>query len=171
MQEFKKLSEDEVRSLVPEIFEQMPDADWTHPLAYRTAQYREQGVDPMYMIDGRLQFVSPMLAQQRGLSGDQIHAIKEYHLERADIFKQMEGTDDVDTLKAFARKIEDIEYALQSLWTFDLNPGFHEWFRVPKCTCPKMDNAERRSVPTTQIITLSCPIHGDGEYEPGVGWR
>jgi hypothetical protein len=45
------------------------------------------------------------------------------------------------------------------VWGFDQNPNFHHWYTVPKCRCPKLDNAERWGT-SYGIVSGSCPIHG-----------
>jgi hypothetical protein len=100
------------------------------------------------------------LALSKGLTGKQVRRIRDLHIEKLRMFEQMEKTSAVDELRTHANAIEAIEYELQNLWGFDKDKRYHEWYMVPKCTCPKMDNRERRGT-DYQIITLTCPLHGD----------
>ena len=70
----------------------------------------------------------------------------------------MEQADDVYLLRKFAKQVTRIEYQLQEAWGFKKNRFMHEWYLVPKCKCPKMDNAEARGT-KYQIISGNCPIH------------
>lgn len=165
-----RVSDEEVRTLLPEVFKAHSDADPAQRLLQQCASLRKQGINTLYELDGKLSFVSPTLVISRKLSAEQVDAIRELHIERGAVFATMHAEDDSLKLQALARRVEMIEFELQSLWTFPIDAGFHDWYKVPRCVCPKMDNNESKGT-KMQIITTSCPIHGSGEYEPGVGWR
>lgn len=75
------------------------------------------------------------------------------------ILKKMENTNDKYLLRSLARRVERLEFIQQDLWRFPLDESYHFWYRVPKCTCPKMDNAEAWGVRNHRIIVSDCPIH------------
>ena len=55
--------------------------------------------------------------------------------------------------------MRELEYKLQENWNFDKDPLKHTWWnRFEKCTCPKIDNAERFGY--EKIISSNCPFHG-----------
>lgn len=81
-----------------------------------------------------------------------LHELKHY------VFQFMEDTDDVDKLKEFAQIVETIEYKLQKHWGFKIDRNYHDWFTVPKCSCPKMDNMDAKGTPY-RTISGSCKIH------------
>jgi hypothetical protein len=104
--------------------------------------------------------VSDTLAEQRNISDESLERIKKLHLKRFQVKEEMTKTCDHSRLGMFANMIKDIEFELQDLWGFERDYSMHDWFDVPKCTCPKMDNRERKGT-GYQIISLDCPIHGD----------
>jgi len=98
---------------------------------------------------------------------EDIETIKELlltHEDRCRIFEAMEDTDDVEDLRMYAQQIETLEFEQQKLWGFEPNNTYHRWWEVPKCTCPKLDNADR--YPSKyRIIAGNCPIHAHIEKE------
>lgn len=84
-----------------------------------------------------------------------LHEIKHY------VYQFMEETDDSDKLRKYAGIVESIEYKLQVHWGFKIDKNFHEWFDVPKCACPKMDNREMKGTPY-KTISGACKIHHNG---------
>jgi hypothetical protein len=167
---FTPLSDAEVRRLVPEIFAVHPNTPASAHLAQQIAHFRSQGYDPLYFLsDGSLGLVSPSLIISRKLESDMVASIRQLHIDRDVIFSHMRESDDPSTLKELARQVEAIEFELQANWGFDVNASFHEWYDVPKCRCPKLDNRERRGTGYS-VIATDCPIHGGGEYVAGTGW-
>ena len=99
------------------------------------------------------------LALRQGVTDEELDKIRALHELKLKVFQMMEETDNVDRLRACAEMVTDIEFALQRNWHFPEDKRFHEWYKVPKCACPKMDNAERRGT-SFQITVSDCPIHG-----------
>lgn len=83
----------------------------------------------------------------------------ETHLKKLDLFDEIDAGKWDEKLPEAAKELEKIEFTLQSLWGFDCNAQFHEWYLIPKCECPIMDNRERQGT-KYNIINLSCPVHG-----------
>jgi hypothetical protein len=104
--------------------------------------------------------VSDRLIEQRNISDKSLECIKKLHLKRFQVKEQMSQTRDRSELRAFADMIKEVEYELQDLWGFERDYSMHDWFDVPKCTCPKIDNRDRKGT-GYQIISLDCPVHGD----------
>lgn len=64
------------------------------------------------------------------------------------------------SLRNLANLIEGVEFQLQEAWGFSQDAAFHSyWFRVPHCTCPKLDNQENFGFPQ-RVINENCPVHG-----------
>lgn len=82
-----------------------------------------------------------------------LHEIKHY------LFQFMESTDDVVKLKKYAKLVEDVEYKLQYHWGFNVDNKYHDWFRVPKCSCPRMDNQDVKGT-GIRYTDSNCVIHG-----------
>ena len=100
------------------------------------------------------------LAEQQGVSDQEMINLVELHQEKLVIFSQMEATTNRLELRRMAGLIETIEFEMQKNWHFDLNKDFHEWYLVPNCTCPQMDNEDRRGTPH-RIVDAKCPVHGE----------
>lgn len=131
----------------------------------------------LIMFEGEPQYyLNPGLAEAKGIIGfvdgnfgkgfkidfvdvEHLNELKELHVQKLILFKAMEETDDPVLLKAYANNFEQIEFAMQQCWGFEMDRNHHRWFEVPKCTCPKMDNADRIGTPY-RIHTADCPIHG-----------
>lgn len=119
--------------------------------------------------DGSQAVLSESLIAQQGLTPDRIELLKEYHVRKFNVIAKMEGTDDSGELKVLAEKVKEIEFELQRLWGFDKDETYHYWYEVPKCQCPKIDNAERRGT-NYQIVNMDCPVHGGEVQEQSDGW-
>lgn len=110
------------------------------------------------------------LVARQGVTDEQLENLKAIHELKLELFRLMgivlaeylrDG--DATELKAGADLLEQIEFALQRNWNFSEDSGMHEWYLVPGCMCPKMDNQERRfpNAPTfLRIVNVECPIHG-----------
>lgn len=100
------------------------------------------------------------LAQQKGLTTDEIQAIMDCHIRRVVIFDAMRATNDKDELHDFADEIEELEFEMQAHWHFAQDKDYHMWWlRSPKCQCPQMDNRDPMYF-GQQIIMSRCPVHG-----------
>lgn len=100
------------------------------------------------------------LINRNKVTPEKVEKIKELHQKKWKIFDEMEVEKSRDILRAYAKLVETIEYELQSLWGFAKDKNYHEWYKVPQCQCPKIDNDDRNGTPY-QIYNKSCPIHGD----------
>ncbi len=109
---------------------------------------------PAYALNSSL-----VLKQQLDVS--ELRALKSLHAEKLKYFDLMEQTDDPEKLKAYANEVKFIEFEMQKNWHFPQDESFHDWYRVPKCTCPKLDNQDRKGS-RFKVIDPQCPIHGDG---------
>lgn len=110
--------------------------------------------------DGKILYnLNSNLVLKQGISASDLRNLKLLHREKLEYFEKMRATDDPKQLKEFAHEVECIEFEMQKAWNFAQDRSFHEWYRVPKCTCPKMDNADSRGF-DQRIINLDCPVHG-----------
>jgi hypothetical protein len=107
-------------------------------------------------------YLNPTLIKKNSITDNEIEELKRLHCIKAHIFEQMEKTDDPKLLKSFAKDVTETEFALQKTWRFIPDETMHEWYKVPKCQCSKMDNAERRGT-KYQVINGNCPVHGSAE--------
>lgn len=113
----------------------------------------------VHHADGTQTYLNSALILSRGLTADDVRLLKQLHVQKSTCFQKMHKTKSVNELKELAHEVECIEFALQKTWGFAQDKNYHEWYLVPKCSCPKMDNAERRGTPYG-VISGDCLIHG-----------
>ena len=102
------------------------------------------------------------LIHRQGIDEAAVVELVRLHEEKLELFSKMKVATDPATLKQGAKTLENIEFAMQRNWNFPEDTGFHEWYRIPQCCCPKADNADlRRPGNTRRIIDLTCPVHGE----------
>ena len=140
--------------------------------AQRKAQIRELksseervkellGEDTTVTYNGKPVYnLNSSLVLKQGLDVSELRNLKALHAEKLKYFDLMRETDYKHKLKEYAHEIECIEFEMQKAWHFPQDRNFHEWYRVPKCTCPNMDNADWRGT-DRRIISLDCPLHGN----------
>jgi hypothetical protein len=110
--------------------------------------------------------LNPRLIAQQKLTEQEVDRVEQLHEIREQLFDILENLDitsksDRRFLRASVDMLETIEYQMQAAWKFDLNRDMHSWwYRIPHCTCPKMDNDDNLGTPY-RIRTLTCPAHGD----------
>ena len=88
--------------------------------------------------------------------------ILELHSLRHKYMHAMRKTDvkEQGVLQTLAQYIENVEFQLQEAWGFGRNVNFHSyWYRVPHCTCPKLDNKDSFGT-AIRHINENCPVHG-----------
>jgi len=105
------------------------------------------------------------LAKQRGVSLKDQYRIEVRHTMRDQLFEEMSKLKPEDwwSLRQLAERVTRIEYELQELWGFERDCRWHEFWRMPWCSCPILDNKDRRGTGQA-VIAESCPIHG-GDYK------
>lgn len=110
--------------------------------------------------NGKIQYyLNQGLAERMGVTDQELINLIDLHQHKLSLFDNMEVTKDTRELKQFAKQVEQIEFDLQKNWHFPQDSSFHEWYTVPQCTCPHMDNADMRGI-DRRIISQSCPVHG-----------
>lgn len=107
----------------------------------------------------KLYNLNSSLVLRQGVTRDELQELKKLHREKNEIFEDMRSTDDSVELKKFAARVEEIEFEMQKNWHFPQDRNFHEWYKVPKCKCPTMDNQDCRGT-SRRIIFADCPVHG-----------
>lgn len=118
------------------------------------------GEDTMVIYNGQPMYnLNSNLIIKQGLDVSELRELKALHAEKLKYFDLMRETDDKIKLKEYAHEIECIEFQMQKAWHFPEDKNFHEWYKVPKCTCPKMDNADSRGT-QWRVIFSDCPVHG-----------
>lgn len=104
--------------------------------------------------------INPDLVKKQRVSKKGLETLKELHYKVQGILEAMESSDDPAELKRLSNEWTELQFSLQKTWGFPQNKDFHPWYTLPKCRCPKADNAERCGTPYG-VYSGNCPIHGD----------
>lgn len=110
---------------------------------------------------GRELRINKSLAEEKGLTDDALLKIQELYFLREATKDLMAKVENLDLLPGLADVLTDLEFQLQDLWGFGRNPNYHNWFDVPRCTCPKMDNKDSLGS-STRYHDGICPVHSHG---------
>lgn len=111
--------------------------------------------------DGRDYALNSGLLKQKGISKKAFSGLVNLHRAKNGLFRVADMTRNLDLLPLLAKELTQIEYDLQELWGFPLDDRFHEWYLMPRCTCPKTDNLDMRGI-NRQIMSCDCIVHGKG---------
>lgn len=107
-------------------------------------------------------YLNSNLAKRQQVTDDELEQLKQLHQSKLQLFEEAKtaaAADDTIALKIHVLALEHIEYAMQRTWHFSEDRTFHEWYNLPGCACPKMDNADSRGV-DRRIVVRDCPAHG-----------
>lgn len=99
------------------------------------------------------------LIRERQLTDIQVRAIEKIHEERLAIEETMANTDHPELLHQLFSLWTDNQLRLQAAWGFTPDDTYHKFWRVPRCTCPQLDN-EDRYPSKAMVISDACPVHG-----------
>jgi hypothetical protein len=113
-----------------------------------------ENADGIYMMKLNRQLIA-----EKNLNVLTIKKIQNLHFLKNKFIKKMEHTDNSQLLYILGQIITTIEFKLQALWGFDLDICWHDFYSLPKCKCPKLDNFDRRGVKNAQIFSEKCPVH------------
>ena len=109
--------------------------------------------------DGQVIQLNERLIDRQRLTSREVEQIKKVHFTKSEVFEKMRETSDRVLLRKLAEEVTELEFKLQRLWGFELNKNWHEWYSVPKCSCPKIDNYELRGQ-DMKIYSSHCSVHG-----------
>ncbi len=110
-------------------------------------------------VGNTLYMINQNLVNRQKVSPEDVKRIVKLQNLRKYFFDFMELSNDKDEIRRLDKIVTQIEFQLQKLWGFPQNKNFHRWFDVPKCTCPKMDNADNMGS-EYRIINPNCILHG-----------
>ncbi len=112
--------------------------------------------------------ISPWIVSNRNLNSETVKMILESHADLLENEYLMGKTSvaNLALLKEYANNISVIKSRQQELWGFKLNEYFHEFWRLPHCTCDKEYNenqyvfllSNNDYIPKYKKAS-SCPIH------------
>ncbi|MHA1691362.1 MAG: hypothetical protein ACTSU7_06970 [Candidatus Heimdallarchaeaceae archaeon] len=109
--------------------------------------------------NGDIYILNPRLIEARDIPDSTVSEIIALHNIKNSIFFVAEHVDNVELLRSLAKEVTELEFEMQELWGFPQDQNFHEWYTFPKCSCPKMDNADARGT-KYGITSGDCLIHG-----------
>lgn len=122
----------------------------------------------IYDTEGKfIGMINKLLVEQQNIDLKTLNLIKMTHQIKDIYFKAMEIATKKSTLVRYAKKFEKLEYLQQSLWGFEPNADWHQWFAVPQCSCPFGKNDNLWGKPG-KWINVKCTVHGDRGKEDGV---
>lgn len=105
--------------------------------------------------------LSQGLLKIQNVSEVQIARLLELYEELNQLFDRARIADSDEQCKVIAAELKDLEFQLQDNWNFPRSEDHHSYqFKLPGCTCPKLDNADRFGTPY-KIITTTCKFHGN----------
>ena len=105
-------------------------------------------------------YLSPAFAVRQGVTVEALKHLKDTHRKILKLCDKIRAEEDPDKLKELAAGITDLEFELQKWWNFPKDARFHSWwYRLPKCTCAKMDNRDYLGTGLT-VVRHDCPLHG-----------
>ncbi len=104
------------------------------------------------------------LAKGQKCTDEQMKILIGLHNAKLDLFDDIEYvlTDEhipsAEVAKEWVDALAEIETEMQRNWNFPLDPNFHEWYLIPGCTCPTLDNMENRGT-EYRVTHMDCIIH------------
>lgn len=101
--------------------------------------------------------INENLVKHQGVQ-DRVQEIKNLHLKRLELEKEMQKSDDPDFLSVSDDAYTEIEFQLQDAWGFGRDITYHKFWERPKCKCPKLDNNEFYPIKYT-YVSGGCPLH------------
>ena len=104
-------------------------------------------------------FLNMRLVEKQELSDIDTECIQNLHELKHYLFQFMIEIDDENKLKELAKLVEVVEFKLQKTWKFKEDRNMHDWFKVPKCICPKSDNEDMKGTPYRRVVQ-NCKNHG-----------
>ena len=110
-------------------------------------------------VSSKLSMINQNLVNRQKVSAEDVKKIVKLQTIRKYFYDFIELSNDKEEIRRLDRIITQIEFQLQKLWGFPQNRNFHRWFDVPKCSCPKGDNADSLGS-DFRIINPNCILHG-----------
>jgi len=104
--------------------------------------------------------INEELVRSRNIDEAGLERLRELHVQRYSLEEAMKNTDKRTLLKELFYHWTINQYELQDIWGFERNSDFHPSHRLPKCTCPKLDNDDRLGT-LYKVVDSTCPLHGD----------
>lgn len=108
----------------------------------------------------RFSMINQNMVNRQKVSDEDVKRIVKLQTIRKYFYDFIELSDDKEEIRRLDSIITQIEFQLQKLWGFPQDRNYHRWFDVPKCSCPKWDNADNIGS-EFRIINPNCILHGE----------
>lgn len=96
---------------------------------------------------------NPKLIKERKIRPENAEQINQIHQEIDQLVADMAGA---QQFSGYLAKYTELNYKLQDLWGFKRDKTKHRSYRLPHCTCPKMDNDDAGGY---YYVNADCPVH------------
>jgi hypothetical protein len=110
-------------------------------------------------VSNQLYMINQNLVNRQKVSADDVKKIVRLQTIRKYFYDFIELSNDKEEIRRLDKIITQIEFQLQKLWGFPQDRNHHRWFDVPKCDCPKWDNADSLGS-DFRMINPNCILHG-----------
>jgi hypothetical protein len=110
----------------------------------------------------RIHWINPQMAKRQKLSDEGLENLKAMHCERLKLYARISffiGAEETDYIPSLMKEYTALEYKMQECWGFPKDAGYHRFWDIPACTCPRMDNEDRLGTKYS-IFSQECPLHG-----------
>ena len=111
-------------------------------------------------VSSKLSMINQNLVNRQKVSADDVQKIVKLQTIRKYFYDFIELSNDKEEIRRLDKIITQIEFKLQKLWGFPQDRNHHRWFDVPKCSCPKRDNADSLGS-DLRTINSDCILHGE----------
>jgi len=106
------------------------------------------------------------LAKKQKITKKQRDTLYDLYDDLVDIFCAASDYNDEEIIMIrddFNNRLTELEYNLQDNWSFPRDKSMHRyWYRLPKCTCPIIDNDDTMM---QDVINTNCLWHGCKKLE------
>ena len=103
-------------------------------------------------------------------SWNNVEKLKECYNTKFKLYEQIASCDDSMSIKQIAIEIKDLKMNIQELFNLKRSSDHFRFWEMPKCSCPKMDNAEHWGT-AYKIYTQNCIVHGYKETDSFEGYQ
>ena len=112
-------------------------------------------------------YLNEQLLKKKKIKGRKLDNLQSLYITIYNIEKKMKALDPETDGKELRRLLKDwrkVEYQLQEAWGFKKNKNYHCDYRLPHCTCPKIDNDDALGT-KFRIVTQGCVYHDSSRRE------
>ena len=102
---------------------------------------------------------NPELVKRMKVPLKNVMTIDRLHMIVDELISDMKKTDPKSAeFKELLQKWRQVQFELQQLWSFKVDQGKWCEYRLPHCSCPKLDNDD---MGYHMYFSGDCPVHAD----------